>query len=42
MVNPRRKAELGTPIIAYPEMLWKKQYRVRVASYLVTEDNTLE
>lgn len=26
--DPRRKAELSIPIIAYPEMLWKKQYRV--------------
>lgn len=26
--DPRRKAELSIPIIAYPETLWKKQYRV--------------
>ncbi|CAB1102997.1 unnamed protein product [Ectocarpus sp. CCAP 1310/34] len=25
--DPRRKAELSIPIIAYPETLWKKQYR---------------
>lgn len=27
-MDPRRKAELSIPVIAYPEMLWKKQYRV--------------
>ena len=26
--DPRRKVELSIPIIAYPETLWKKQYRV--------------
>lgn len=26
--DPRRKAELSIPIVAYPETLWKKRYRV--------------
>ena len=30
-LDPRRKAELSIPIVAYPETLWKKQYRVRNA-----------
>lgn len=29
--DPRRKLELSIPVIAYPETLWKKQYRVRSA-----------
>lgn len=33
--DPRRKMELSIPIIAYPETLWKKQYRVRGGVFFV-------
>lgn len=34
--DPRRKIELTTPIIAYPETLWKKQYRVMTTVLVIS------
>ena len=42
-VDPRRKTERSTPIIAYPEMLWKNRYRVRRNSlHRETKKNVLD